>query len=357
MMLSFVLRRRTLKRRLLLLWFFVFAVHHVLAQEPAVTPEPRSNEVESVPGHNWQQLTPSVQPPPRYDHALIAANDYNRLILFGGRGADGPLGDTWIYDFARNDWRQVTSPLSPEPRFGMGAAYDSVSKRALIFAGQGNEFFNDVWAFDVEKETWSKLETSGAAPAARYGTSAVLNPTTGQLIISHGFASGRFDDTFALDLKTNVWRELLPENRPLKRCLHEAVFDLSNGKMLLFGGCSSGYGPCPQGDLWSFDPVAKSWTELKMDDAYPAPRSNPSLAADTVGLVWLFGGKTAVGVDNELWSLNPQTTRWMLYTTTNTPSARSSHDAVWDAVNDQLVIFGGKNATGVLNDFWVYQPG
>ena len=83
--------------------------------------------------------------------------------------------------------------------------------------------------------------------------------------ISHGFTfEGRFDDTWSLDPAAGVWTDLspAPETRPLKRCLHEAVWDAARGRMLLYGGCSSGFGPCPQGDLWAFDPATRTWTEL-----------------------------------------------------------------------------------------------
>jgi N-acetylneuraminic acid mutarotase len=280
---------------------------------------------------------------------------YIQLILFGGRG-NGTLSDTWLFDLTVSDWREVITDVSPEARFGMGSAYDAARNRVLIFAGQDDGFYNDVWAFDVESETWSKLETTGGAPVARYGTSAVVDPQADSLIVSHGFASGRFDDTFALDLKTNTWQEISPDVRPLKRCLHEAVFDVVSGQMILFGGCSSGFGPCPQGDTWSFDPIQQTWMELTASDTRPSPRSNPSLVADPEGVLWLFGGNTDGGRSNDLWSLDPTSASWTLYSAENTPSARSSHDAVWDSVNSRLIAFGGRDSSGALNDLWVYTP-
>src|SRR5206468_1330478 len=132
---------------------------------------------------------------------------------------------------------------APPARFGHASAYDPQSRRVVIFAGQAGAFFNDVWAFDGVSETWQKLETRGTPPSKRYGTSAVVDTKRNQLIISHGFTdAGRFDDTLALDLATNTWSKLDPVGgRPLKRCLHEAVYEAVSDRMLLFGGCSSGF--------------------------------------------------------------------------------------------------------------------
>lgn len=326
-----------------------FALWFVMALVALINPA-------TAQSSGWQLLETEIAPPARHDHVLVATDEFGKLVLFGGRG-DSILGDTWIYDIAANEWRNVVTDSAPEARFGMAATYDAARKRVLLFAGQQSSFFNDVWAFDVEAETWSKLETTGTPPVARYGTSAVIDPVADTLIISHGFASGRFDDTFALDLNTNEWRDISPETRPLRRCLHESIFDPVSNKMILFGGCSSGSGPCPQGDLWSFDPAAGTWTEIKPEGEIPSARSNPSLVADTDGKTWLFGGRDDAGAFNgELWLLDPATGRWEKSEEHNAPPGRSSHDAAWESVSQQMFVFGGKGQDGDMNDLWSYKP-
>ncbi len=300
----------------------------------------------------WQQLVTDVAPSARYDHILVAASDVNKLVLFGGRNG-GNLGDTWIFDLTTNTWREVFANPAPEPRFGMAAAYDAERQRVVLFAGEGAVFYNDVWVFDVVNETWSLLTVSGAIPGIRYGTSAVVDPETDQLLISHGFSNGRYDDTFALDFNTNTWADVTPADvRPLNRCLHEAIFDPLSQQMILFGGCSSGYGPCPQGDLWSF--ANGVWTEVTPLSDLPAPRSNPSLVVDENSQVWLFGGATDSGKSNDLWRLDLLTNTWTAVFSDIAPTPRSSHDAVWH--NGQLYIFGGNSDTGLVNDLWIFTP-
>ena len=303
------------------------------------------------PVSGWQQIMTAIAPPARYDHVLIAASDLNRLVLFGGR--DGTeFSDTWIFDLETQTWREVISEPTPSPRFGMGAAYDAERQRVLVFGGQGDRLFNDTWAFDLASESWSLLPVTGAIPGIRYGTSAVIDSDADQLIISHGFAAGRYDDTFALDLATNTWADVSPEDRPFKRCLHDAAFDPLTRQMLLFGGCSSPTGPCPQGDFWSFQ--AGQWTEIAPTGDKPAPRLNPALIVDNQSRVWLIGGNTDSGYSDDLWQFDLTLGAWTALKSDTAPAPRASHDALWH--NGQIILFGGQGSNGALSDLWIYTP-
>ena len=127
--------------------------------------------------------------------------------------------------------------------------------------------------------------------------------------------------------------------------------------MILFGGCSSGFGPCPQGDLWSLDVAGGDWSEIRPQGIKPSPRSNPSLVVDDAGRAILFGGKTSDGPSAEVWSLDIAAGEWTALTPSgDTPSARYSHDAVWNPATKQVIVFGGIGKAGALSDMWVLAP-
>ncbi|MFQ5945294.1 MAG: kelch repeat-containing protein, partial [Anaerolineae bacterium] len=266
-------------------------------ESPAPAPSPTA-----VSG--WKPIFPANDgPSPRFDHVTIHDPSDDRLVVFGGRG-ERIFADTWVYDIALERWSEVPG-AGPPDRFGMAAAYEAARNRILLFGGQGSGdlFYNDVWAFNLETLTWAKMVTAGGPPSARYGTSAIVDDSRDRLIISHGFTfSGRFDDTWALNLDTFEWEEITPDGtKPLKRCLHEAVYDAAGDRMLLFGGCSSGFGPCPQGDLWSFHLANHAWTEITPVEG-PSPVSNPSLVFDPERLAAiLFGGNSSEGPSAQLW--------------------------------------------------------
>ena len=127
--------------------------------------------------------------------------------------------------------------------------------------------------------------------------------------------------------------------------------------MLLFGGCSSGFGPCPQGNLWSLDVGSKTWREVKPGGIKPSAQSNPALVGDGAGRVILFGGKTSDGPNADVWKLDIQKGEWTDLTPPGTgPLARSSHDAVWNPAAKQMIVFGGLSSAGALNNLWVFTP-
>jgi hypothetical protein len=306
----------------------------------------------------WRPIA-AEGPAARWDHTLAADPETGTLILFGGRdGAGVPFGDTWRYVVGEGSWVQVAGP-APSPRFGQAVAIDATHRALYLFGGQaGTDFFNDTWRFDLDSLTWAEIATGNARPSPRYGTSAVLDGN-GNILVSHGFTSdGRFDDTWSLDPATGVWTDISPdvETRPLKRCLHEAVWDAASGRMLLFGGCASGFGPCPLGDLWAFDPAARTWTELTPASG-PTARSNPALIHDShSGSTWLIDGLTEAGYTADLWTLDLAAgggaPGWVETSPAGAaPEPRASHDAA--VLGGDVYLFGGFGANGALADFWL----
>jgi hypothetical protein len=125
--------------------------------------------------------------------------------------------------------------------------------------------------------------------------------------------------------------------------------------MLLFGGCASGFGPCPLGDLWAFHPEARAWTELT-PAAGPAPRSNPALVLAAGGeAAWLIGGLTDAGYTADLWRLDlaEDAATWAEVPAGDGPSPRASHDATIS--NGRVYLFGGTSDEGAFADLWTAQ--
>jgi hypothetical protein len=308
----------------------------------------------------WTLLDEDSGPAARSDHALLADPGGNRLYLFGGRdGSGAAFDDLWEFDIASNSWSQVES-AGPSPRFGVAAATMPEGAGFLLFGGETVDvFYNDTWAFDFANRAWSLLsDGAGVAPSPRYGLGGDFD-ANGHFVISHGFTfEGRFDDTWSFDPVQGTWADIspAPERRPLRRCLHEVGSIDDGNRLLLYAGCSSGYGPCPQGDLWTLDVAANAWIQL-FPEVVPAPRSNP--AVSTVGAeVLLIGGLTELGPAADVWqgAVDGQTFTWTeVAGASNVIPARSSHDLA--SIGTEHFVFGGLGANGVLADLWKYTPG
>lgn len=314
----------------------------------------------------WQALTVSgPQPAARHDAALAFDAVNQRVLLFGGQSGATTLNDTWAFDLASRTWQELTSAVRPPARYSMVAGIDAMQDRLLITAGeaQSGQLFNDVWAFDLNTNTWSEVRANGESPAARYGAGGGIHSYSDALYLTHGFTDeGRFDDTWAFDLATNTWRNLTPAGElPLKRCLHAVA--VTWDRLVLFGGCSSPSGPCPQGDGWQLDLSTNVWQPLP--GTGPSARQLATLTElEDRGEAWLFGGQDAAGQDlNDLWALDLATGRWRALQPQGTaPAARHSQSVVWVSdwnapYSNYLLLFGGQSGSADLNDLWILTSG
>lgn len=106
-----------------------------------------------------------------------------------------------------------------------------------------------------------------------------------------------------------------------------------------------------QNDVWRYDPACDRWTQLTLEGG-PSPRSRAASAFDSRRRrLLLFGGRYRAGdsgpytLYNDVWALDFATERWTEITTTGpAPTARANASAVYDAVADELVIFGGNTS-------------
>jgi len=309
---------------------------------------------------SWSQWKAAgTQPSPRQDGTIAYDPAGNQLFLFGGQDASSSKNDLWSWSVDRAQWTQIQpSGALPPARTYHSLVYDSKARRLIVFGGIGSSNFSDVWAFDIASASWSQLSPSGAGPSPRHGHSAIYDSARNRMVISHGFTdAGRFNDTWAFDLAANSWSNLTPSgSKPLNRCLHHAAYDAAGSRMFLYGGCSSGYGPCPQGDLWSFDLNTNQWTD-RTPGSVPPARMLYAMAFDaTRGRLVVFGGDGASGLFNDTWEFDPTAGTWQKTTLSGaSPNARQRHETAW--VNGiGMVFFGGATDSGLSNELWALAP-
>jgi N-acetylneuraminic acid mutarotase len=113
----------------------------------------------------WNRLG-AKGPGGRRDHSLSADEDGAAAYLFAGRKGGAALDDLWVFDPESLSWSRIEA-RGPEPRFGHNAAV--IEGRLLVFGGQSGPdvFFNDLWAFDPSARRWERLAQDGPAPVPR----------------------------------------------------------------------------------------------------------------------------------------------------------------------------------------------
>jgi hypothetical protein len=317
-------------------------------ESPAPTPTPTE--------YGWR-LLPSSGPAPREreDHTWTLAPNGATAYLFGGRTTNGgALDDLWAYDLAGGRWERIDAG-GPPARFGHNAAWvEGVG--LVIFAGQSDTAFSkDLWAFDPAAERWNKLPAAGDLPVARYGSCAAVGPD-GRLWISHGFTSEgtRFADTRAYDFTTGTWADETPiGERPVERCLHGCWWT-DDGRLALYAGQTTGV-PALE-DLWQMTPGPRqgtnTWNMVHSGRRWPAARQLYASARWGDGTV-IFGGRALDGEYlSDVWLIKDQGGATRVRLDSDLPQPRSGAELIGDPRVGVLLLFGGQDADGAMDDLW-----
>jgi N-acetylneuraminic acid mutarotase len=309
--------------------------------------------------NRWTQPMPSgTLPPDRTGHTAVWAPSGGQMLVFGGNA----FQDIWVYHADSNAWSQfIQSTMRPTARSFHTAVWDTLGGRMLIFGGQDSSGrpLNDLWSYELSSNTWARLSPDGLSPSERYEHSAVWDPLHNQMLIfgGHNPAGGRHDDLWVYQATTNTWLSATGTGPlPAARERHTAIWDATNARMLVFAGLGQ---HDELGDLWSYEPSSKAWSQLPPIGVRPSPRAGLTATWDVANdrlLVFGGGAGTAVGVFNELWSYQPGTDWSKVTSVGQLPPARQNHTAVWDPVNAQMLVFGGWTPTADQSDLWAFRP-
>jgi hypothetical protein len=143
-------------------------------------------------------------------------------------------------------------------------------------------------------------------------------------------------------------------------------------KLWIFGGSLGNNTAFTANDLWAFDPVAGTMTQVIADGAAGSPshRSRSAIAWNpTNSKLTVFGGDTRGGPTGtgtstllaDTWEYDPATNTWANVTPVTSPSPRRWAAMAHDPVTGGLVLFGGETNTTVpltySNETWLWSGG
>ncbi|KAL1959852.1 hypothetical protein VTO42DRAFT_997 [Malbranchea cinnamomea] len=304
-----------------------------------------------------QLSAPHTTPFPRYGAAVNAtATEDGDIYLMGGL-VDGSTvkGDLWVIQASGNSLSCFpVSPKTEGPSPRVGHASLLVGNAFIVFGGDTKMDENDtldetLYFLNTSNRQWSRAVPPGPLPSGRYGHS--LNILGSKIYIFGGQVEGYFfNDLVAFDLNAlqnpgNKWEFLIknsheggppPGQIPPARTNHTMV--TFNDKLYLFGGTN---GMQWFNDVWSYDPVSNSWTQLDYVGFVPAPREGH--AATLVGdVMYVFGGRTEEGNDlGDLAAFRITTRRWYSFHNMGpAPSPRSGHSMT--SIGQQIIVMGGE---------------
>jgi hypothetical protein len=322
-----------------------------------------SVSLDAAPQWSQAWVTHAPRATGRLWHSGVRDPVRNRMIVFGGLsnwlGEPTPyLQDTWTVDLgATTTWNAVSpSGTPPSGRYGHSAIYDPVRDRMVIFGGTNTAPLGDVPVLSFAgTPAWGEIQVRGVVPNPRHGHTAIYDPIRDQMVVFGGVGAILFDDAWTLSLSgTPTWTRLPATGGPSARTGHTAIYDPSQDRMIVFGGTNG----VDLGDVWQLSlSGVPQWSLLDAGGTPPAPRHAHSAVFDAVhNRMLVFGGMSGPStLFNDLQALDLGTDpAWKQLDAADQPAGPYGHAAVYDPTRDAMWVYGGQGAGA--NELWTYWP-
>jgi len=361
----------------------------------------------------WRRVSVGATPPARAGHAMTVAGSATAW-LFGGSAKGAERNDLWSLDLATLTWTEVMpdgcGPPCPAPRGGATLVADPRNDRLVLFGGheaasatypEGVDLLSGLSA----APRWAPARLDSAELQPRAFHAAAYDPRGERMLVfGGGFGTGTFKDTAALALPADgsapSWHATPPVTGVTARDQAAVHLDPASSSLYAFGGFGSGGLPSHNtGGVHLADVLrlplprpsqrgatgltpGRAWRNATPLDGATVPlhREASATASDFGGRrlfvvgglqgdrsladVWVadFGMGGDGGPRHEDSSAARGRPAWRQLCTASScgpgPAARWGGHAVYDAAQDRLVVYGGRQSGGAtFGDVWALSLG
>jgi N-acetylneuraminic acid mutarotase len=295
----------------------------------------------------WTATSTTTAPTGRRD--FTATWTGSEMIVWGGANDYTGLNTGARYNPVTNSWLATSTTNAPAARWAHTAVW--TGSEMIVWGGTVGccDYFNTGGKYDPGTDTWVATSTTGA-PDARVlhtalwtGTEMIVwggaNATIGNFNFNTG---GRYNPN------TNSWTATSTTSAPEGRNSHTAVW--TGTEMIVWGGY---HGPFPSLNSGGrYNPSTDNWISIGNSNVPDSRKDHTAIWTGSEMIIW--GGVGCTQGPNCFLNTGaryiPGIDSWTATTTTNAPSARSSHTAVW--TGSEMIIWGGG-----LNTGGKYNPG
>jgi hypothetical protein len=199
----------------------------------------------------WRTVDTTGPTPPARTDACAAMRPDGRWWISHGTGVDGnPLGDTWALDPGASTWSAITVGGTSAPPLSGSDCWWLDAERLVLVGGRGADGRpnGDVWVLTAGSDTssWERLP----ATTPPRGFAAATETTEGLAVFGgRGADDALLGDLYVQDRKT---LEAIPyqpaDAAPSARSDGAFIDDPASERILFFGGTDAAG---PSGELWS----------------------------------------------------------------------------------------------------------
>ncbi len=152
----------------------------------------------------WTDISPAVGEKRPTKRCLIDGawdTRKRRFLIYGGQSNEAPfLDDLWGWAPEIVDWGQIAREPHPSARNMYAMVYDTSRTAALLVGGRTADGpVNDTWIFHADGETWSQAAPQGELITARYGHDAAIAPDGSTFVFGGTDGTTNLNDLWRLD--------------------------------------------------------------------------------------------------------------------------------------------------------------
>jgi len=250
--------------------------------------------------------------------------------------------------------------------------------RVRAWNSKGNSDFAGPAGATTAALAWAPGPMTGGPAVSRINHSAVFDSLQRRMIVFGGIDDflNVYNELWFFDLSGASIPPPSPPSSPLwkqptttgivapLRMAHSAVFDLGHNRMVLFGGLDDSF--VQRNEVFVLDLDTLTWSQPAVTGTPPTPRGFHTAVYDAANeQMIVFGGSDGTFELSGLYvlSLSDATPfAWSTPAAGSGPIGREQHAAVYDSLRQRMVLFGGLDNNiisdgSVLNkDAWSLSP-
>ena len=278
---------------------------------------------------------------------------------------------------------------SGEPASRRGFNMERVEEKIYVWNGYSNSIHglgviqykdsdtHTIHVYDIVKQSWCSIQTSGVGIRACSGSGVCS--VDHNIYVFGGFSDLRFSDTHSVfDTQSLSWKILQDSgNKPSAR---DKLAMFPHGKLIYsFGGWSfairniqpgaefhkdaDGWGAGWNNEFHKYNTETNTWSYVATSGPLPKPRAASSFLMIDKYRALMFGGRTELKRESDLYTLDLSTNVWSSVITPLSPSVPWPSDRslftthlVSSPTSDNPLVFGFwgmDNNSEVIDDYWL----
>ena len=281
-------------------------------------------EINPCTDDTWTSMSITNAPDGRQFHTAVWTG--TEMIVWGGSNLSGDLNTGGRYNPSTDSWTATNTSNAPAGRLFHTAVW--TGSEMIVWGGSNNSTYLDTGGrYNPGTDSWTATSTTNA-PGERVLHAAVW---TGNEMIVWGGADGS-DTGGRYSPTTDTWTATSRTNAPEPRYQHTAVW--TGSEMIVWGGQGTN-------DVLNnggrYNPTIDTWTPTDTASAPPGRFAHTAVWSGSEMIVW---GGYSNGIEwNGGGKYNPGTNTWTATNITSAPAGREYHTAVW--TGSEMIVWGG----------------